>query len=278
MSLNRFLYAGGNPATYTDPSGHVVTTGTYDSSPVTDLSTPITVVTSTATGGGGSSQTTSYVPSPTGTATTVSSPGGGTWTVTTPYVGGASLPGGGIPGASNSEQVVPYTSCVGVALGMPCMVVPLNTNVSSYACDAQCQNDALQALLLAGAAAGLTLSVAACLDEAVSVGGGPACDQLGADLEAMGGGPPRLVSGVQTTLHGAERLAQEFDPEAIAATMEGYVTRQADGATVYVNEAAPGRYDPIVESENGVVTGHRNWPLQAIDRIARNYGWENWPP
>ena len=28
LSLNRFLYAGGNPATYTDPSGHVVTTGT----------------------------------------------------------------------------------------------------------------------------------------------------------------------------------------------------------------------------------------------------------
>lgn len=49
------------------------------------------------------------------------------------------------------------------------------------------------------------------------------------------------------------------------------------GATVYLNEVTPGRYDFIVKGDNGVVTAHTNWPLKAVTRIAGNYGWD-WTP
>lgn len=83
------------------------------------------------------------------------------------------------------------------------------------------------------------------------------------------------VAGEQATLHGAERLTQAgFDEAAVAATKAGQVLQQADGATVYLNEVSAGRYDFIVEGENGVITAHRNWSEKAIERIARNYGWQ----
>lgn len=86
-------------------------------------------------------------------------------------------------------------------------------------------------------------------------------------------------AGVRATAHGAERLEQAgFTDDLVAATKAGHVTRQANGATVYVNEATPGRFDFIVEGERGVITAHRNWRQGAVDRLAKNYGWEGWPP
>ena len=119
LSLNRYLYAEANPATLIDPSGHVVTTGTYDTSPVTDLSTPIRVVTSTGTGGGGSSQTTTYLATPYGTndyvtTTTVSTPNGPTVTTPKLSVPVPTFPGGGIPFTSTSPNGVDKCAAVGV--------------------------------------------------------------------------------------------------------------------------------------------------------------------
>ncbi len=86
------------------------------------------------------------------------------------------------------------------------------------------------------------------------------------------------ASVTQATVHGAERLAQAgFTNESIAATKAGQVFSQADGATVYLNEATPGRYDFIVEGDSGVITAHTNWPVKAVVRIASNYGWD-WTP
>lgn len=86
------------------------------------------------------------------------------------------------------------------------------------------------------------------------------------------------ASVTQATAHGAERLAQAgFTNESVAATKAGQVFSQADGATVYLNQATPGRYDFIVEGNNGVVTAHTNWPVKAVVRIASNYGWD-WTP
>lgn len=45
-------------------------------------------------------------------------------------------------------------------------------------------------------------------------------------------------------------------------------------ATVYMNETTPGRYDFIVEGDNGVATAHTNRPLKAVVRIASNCGWD----
>ena len=87
------------------------------------------------------------------------------------------------------------------------------------------------------------------------------------------------VAGEQATIHGAERLQQAgFDAETIATTTAGLVLRQADGATVYINEVSPGRYDFIVEGDNGVITAHRGWSYGSVTRLATNYGWEGWPP
>ena len=53
---------------------------------------------------------------------------------------------------------------------------------------------------------------------------------------------------VSSYIHGAERLGQAgFDEAAVAATKAGQVLKQADGATVYLNEVSPGRYDFIIQ-------------------------------
>ena len=101
------------------------------------------------------------------------------------------------------------------------------------------------------------------------------CEEIASEAAA---GEELGEAGVQAAEHGAERLAQAgFTPETIAATKAGQVFTQADGASVYVNEVSPGRYDFIIEGNDGVVTAHTNWPLNSITRIAKSYGW-NWTP
>jgi hypothetical protein len=80
----------------------------------------------------------------------------------------------------------------------------------------------------------------------------------------------------RATAHGAERLAQSgFTDDLVRLTKsEGQVLRQADGATVYLRESAPGRFDFIVEGERGVITAHTNMPQRAIDGLASRYGWK----
>lgn len=85
--------------------------------------------------------------------------------------------------------------------------------------------------------------------------------------------------GVRATSHGAERLTRAgFTDDLVAQTKAGLVTRQADGASVYVREVSPGRFDFIVEGQRGVITAHRNWSQKSVDGLARRYGWEGWPP
>lgn len=86
------------------------------------------------------------------------------------------------------------------------------------------------------------------------------------------------VAGEQATIHGAERLTQAgFDEATVAATKAGRVLQQADGATVYVNEVSPGKYDFIIQGGRGVVTAHRGWSFKSVTRLAGNYGWQGWP-
>jgi hypothetical protein len=82
-------------------------------------------------------------------------------------------------------------------------------------------------------------------------------------------------AGTQATTHGAQRLAQfGFTDDLVRLTKtEGQVLRQADGATVYLRQSSPGRFDFIVEGERGVITAHRNMPQKAIDGLAQRYGW-----
>lgn len=86
---------------------------------------------------------------------------------------------------------------------------------------------------------------------------------------------PQCPRGVTATAHGAERLARSgFTDDLVNLTKtEGRIFRQSDGATVFLRESSPGRFDFIVTGEKGVVTAHRNWSRRAIERIAKNYGW-----
>lgn len=89
------------------------------------------------------------------------------------------------------------------------------------------------------------------------------------------------ASGVQPamTIHGAERLAQAgLDEQGLGGIKSGLRLIQADGAAVFLKEVAPGKFDFIVQGERGIVTAHRGWTAKAVTRIARNYGWEGWPP
>ena len=68
---------------------------------------------------------------------------------------------------------------------------------------------------------------------------------------------PRLPSSSsqENTKHGTIRLTN-LTPAQIAAIKTGVTFKQADGATVYLKEEAPGRFGYIVEGSRGVVTAH----------------------
>ncbi len=54
----------------------------------------------------------------------------------------------------------------------------------------------------------------------------------------------------------------------------GRAVTQADGATVYLREVAPGRFNAVVIGQKGIITTMRNWSEKSIIRIAKNYGWK----
>jgi RHS repeat-associated protein len=89
----------------------------------------------------------------------------------------------------------------------------------------------------------------------------------------------QLVLGTtRATNHGARALQEgRFTEGLIAQIKSGRVTQQADGATVYWRKTGAGRYDFIVEGENGIITAHRDWSTKEIRAIAENYGWRDSP-
>lgn len=89
-------------------------------------------------------------------------------------------------------------------------------------------------------------------------------------------------TGVQTTLHGAERIAGASATRGGVLTQEGIVATkslgraitQADGATVYLHEVSSGRFNAVVEGSKGIITTMENWSQKSILRISKNYGWK----
>jgi RHS repeat-associated protein len=112
--------------------------------------------------------------------------------------------------------------------------------------------------------------------EKVVEGAEPELQQLGnqAAQQIATKGSQGASSVVDATIHGAERLAERgFTTEMVNLTKSGDVLRQADGATVYLKEVAPGKFNVIVEGSRGVVTALRNLSDKAVSRLANNYGW-----
>jgi hypothetical protein len=78
----------------------------------------------------------------------------------------------------------------------------------------------------------------------------------------------------QATIHGAERLAARGFSEAdIALTKTGVQFLQRDGATVFLKEVTPGKFNVIVEGSRGVVTALKNVSEKSVARLSANYGW-----
>ena len=81
-------------------------------------------------------------------------------------------------------------------------------------------------------------------------------------------------TATRATIHGAEQLAARGFTEAdIALTKTGVQFLQRDGASVFLKEVAPGKYNVIVEGTRGVVTALKNISEKSAARLAQNYGW-----
>jgi RHS repeat-associated protein len=118
--------------------------------------------------------------------------------------------------------------------------------------------------VVAGATAGVGL---------YALGTGSTVTTLGLGAEATGG-TSAATSITAATIHGAARLAARGFTEAdIALTRTGTQLLQRDGATVFLKEVAPGRFNVIVEGGRGVVTALKNVPWNKVAALARNYGW-----
>lgn len=88
---------------------------------------------------------------------------------------------------------------------------------------------------------------------------------------------------IRTTVHGSERIAGAGATRGGVLTVSGIkqtkslgkTFTQADGATVYLHEVSPGRFNAVVENTatGRVVTTMENWSQKSINRIAKNYGW-----
>jgi len=78
----------------------------------------------------------------------------------------------------------------------------------------------------------------------------------------------------QATIHGGARLAARGFTEAdIAITKTGTQLLQRDGATVFLKEVTPGKFNVIVEGGRGVVTALKNISEKSVARLSQNYGW-----
>jgi len=89
-----------------------------------------------------------------------------------------------------------------------------------------------------------------------------------------GGGFPNTKGG-QATQHGMERLRERgFTQNDITTTKQTTnIKTQDDGATVYIKEVSPGRFNVIVEGPRGIITALKNISKKALERLTKNYKW-----
>ena len=84
-----------------------------------------------------------------------------------------------------------------------------------------------------------------------------------------------IQSVVNTTKHGAERLIERgFTPKDISdlKLRPDIIKTQSDGAQVFIKQVN-GKYNVIVEGDNGVITSLKNISENSLNRLSDNYGW-----
>jgi hypothetical protein len=102
--------------------------------------------------------------------------------------------------------------------------------------------------------------------------------------EASRGAPlgSAAKEGLQTTAHGAERIAGAaatrggvLSEAGVAAVRQGgRVMTQADGATVRILQNQAGRFNVVVEGKRGIITTFENLSQKSLDRLVKNYDWK----
>ena len=86
-----------------------------------------------------------------------------------------------------------------------------------------------------------------------------------------------VQSVVRTTEHGVQRLmTRGFSPEEIVAvrTSPSKVLLQSDGAQVFIKRLDSGKFNIIVEGQNGVVTALKDIGEKSLKRLSENYSWK----
>ena len=88
---------------------------------------------------------------------------------------------------------------------------------------------------------------------------------------------------IRTTAHGAARAGANAARagtltrwELLKTRFLGTSTVQTDGARVFYRALKNGRYQFAVYGENGLITSG-NWSASSVMRIARRYGWKDFP-
>jgi RHS repeat-associated protein len=89
-------------------------------------------------------------------------------------------------------------------------------------------------------------------------------------------------SRISATSHGKNRIAGANQTRGGVLSVNeikqtkymGQKYRQNDGATVYLHEINPGRYNAVVIGEKGLITSMKNFSEKSINRISNNYGWK----
>ncbi|MFL6207266.1 MAG: RHS repeat-associated core domain-containing protein [Pyrinomonadaceae bacterium] len=106
---------------------------------------------------------------------------------------------------------------------------------------------------------------------------------LGGLMDAVAGGAATEATTqaatqatTQATIHGTQRLAERtFSAADIALTKSGKQFLQRDGATVFLKEVAPGKFNVLVEGQRGVVTALKNVAEKKVAKLAAKYGWHS---
>jgi hypothetical protein len=87
---------------------------------------------------------------------------------------------------------------------------------------------------------------------------------------------------LDTTQHGAQRMNERgiTITNEYAQTIKRNYTESwiqgKDGAAVYIKRAGRGRYDVLIEGDDGIVTVMRDKSRKELDGLARNYDWQGY--
>lgn len=116
---------------------------------------------------------------------------------------------------------------------------------------------------------------------AVTAGTVAAPELIAAKVLVTAARTEKAAEVLQTTAHGAERLAGAAATRGGVLTAEaakvvqstGRVMTQADGASVRILTNEAGRSNVVVSGERGIITTFENLSEKSLNRLAKNYGW-----